>query len=448
MRFANAEAIAATLIVKHVTHAILVLILIAEFPLEGFQNAKLSQQQIEQLIAIGTPDVVITAEIRDRGLDFAPTQKTVDDLQQRGAGEQTLTTVRELIRRGTLEIQAPPRSEVLVDGGQAGSADAEGVLVLRDLPAGVHYLIVRKPGYREKRFTVEIANREYKQYPVQLESVTGLLTIRVHPPASLIVIDGVGQFNDGVAALPCPPGTYSVTATHAGMQPEKQTITVAAGQHALAELHLTPDPDLFKHRLADATTALAGGNTTSAITAANEVLSLDPDNQEAKGIIAGAYLQAQDLQHFRTSAKEVLHSGGPVRIGLLHLHSFPRKSLHPVILTIAATTIAFDPQPSYGRCNTPAFAAPLRKIQAIETKRNDTGEVLLLVKMVDPNSSSTTTSKVVTLNFAASGSSVVAMPGLVLSIGNAGYQIESPSIARETLEAVGDLIRQKFQESR
>jgi tetratricopeptide (TPR) repeat protein len=72
---------------------------------------KLSPKKIEQLIAIGTPDDVIAQEIRVRGLDFSPTQQTLDGLASRGAGAGTLNAVRELVRIGATEVRAPDEVE-------------------------------------------------------------------------------------------------------------------------------------------------------------------------------------------------------------------------------------------------------------------------------------------------------------------------------------------------
>jgi len=95
------------------THFVIALLLASAPPLEGFQKTRLSQAQVQQLVAIGAPDQVIAQEIQDRGLDFTPTQKMVEDLQHHGAGPQTLTAVREL-------VSGTPRAQTLTRSGCAG----------------------------------------------------------------------------------------------------------------------------------------------------------------------------------------------------------------------------------------------------------------------------------------------------------------------------------------
>ena len=108
------------------------------------QGRGLSFTQIEKLVKIHAPDDVVAQEVRSRGLDFTPTQTTLDKLQQLGAGQATLAALRERMPVGTLEIQAPPASKVAVDGTDRGPTDTQGRLVLSSLPAGPHRLVVTK----------------------------------------------------------------------------------------------------------------------------------------------------------------------------------------------------------------------------------------------------------------------------------------------------------------
>lgn len=96
----------------------------------------LSLTQIEKLIEIHTPDEVVAQEVRSRGLDFTPTPRILDRLQKRGAGQATLAAVRERMPVGTIEIQGPPSSQVAMDGTDRGTTDAQGRLVLPDVPVG------------------------------------------------------------------------------------------------------------------------------------------------------------------------------------------------------------------------------------------------------------------------------------------------------------------------
>jgi len=415
-----------------------ILALALALPVSAFQKGRLSQKQVTQLVTLGTPDEVIAQEIRDRGLDFEPTSKIMEDLQKRKAGQRTIAALREFIRLGTIEIQAQPGSDVTVDELSRGAVDAHGLMVIPNLPVGPHQLIVRKQDYQESRITLELGNREYKQVPIQLVWAGGFISVRADPPGSAIDIDGLGQFKDAAAEIPAPTGSYAITATHRGMKPEHQNITIVGGQHAAVEFHLNLDPDYLKSKVIDAQAELATDAGT-AIQLANEVLSLDSNNAEARGLVATGYFQAQDVPNFKTSFVEAIRRGASVRITLLHVHGgFAKKYLHPFAMTITATTIAFDPQSSGAPCNVAPFTTALTKLQEIDV-RNGNGTTLLRLKVLEPSSS-----KAASLDFTAPGSHWDIPQGQIV-LGPGGPPITSPSNAHELLQAVASALHDALQ---
>lgn len=399
------------------------------------QARGLSLTQIEKLIQIRTPDAAVAQEIRSRGLDFTPTPKILDELQRRGAGQATLAVVRERMPIGTLEIQAPPGSQVAVDGTDRGTTNTQGRLVLSDLPAGPHRLFLKKEGYLPGDFKLTLAAREYKRFSAQLDWAGGFLTVRSDPPGASIEISGLGQFNDGASELQCSPGTYDIKVTRTGMKPDSRSVVVAAGQHATVDVHLILDPERLRNEIMDARVQLAGGNTARAIQIANDVVALDASNSEARSLLAGAYFQSRDLPHFTTAANEALDHGGSVQVDLMHYHAFPR-SVHPITLMLAAKTIAYDPQPTRGSsCSYRAFNAPVENIQSVQTTRDDAGQIFLLLKLRDPSHPS----KTMTLNFAELGSQIGRR--YAASVDLTVNAVVSPGDAPQVLNAVLTVIR-------
>ena len=398
---------------------------------------KLSEKKVEQLIAIGTPDDVIAQEIRARGLDFSPTQQTFDELARAGAGAGTLSALREQIRVAVLEIRAQAGSELLLDGARIGLVDSQAAPILQEVAIGHHELVVRKTGYHDGRYPLELASLDHKLLMVQLEWAGGFLSVRASPPATTIALEGLGEFQDTVEELQCAPRAYTVTATHRGMKAEQQIILVVEGQHARAEFHLVPDPEYIQNRLQTADGLLAS-NASGAIELAKEVLALDPNSVRAHALLAGALFRTQDVLQFESSATETLRRGGAVSVTLLHLHGFPKRYLHPVTLTISAGATAFDPQPANGACKTQPFQAPLKKLQALAVERNEGGEILLSMKLIDPGSSSRVMAKLMTLDFAAPDSQLVrakAPEGTIISIGPTPSHITSPPNAETLLQS-------------
>jgi TonB family protein len=63
---------------------------------QGAQGQPLSLAQVEKLIQVQAPDAAIAAEIRRRGLSFAPSKETSAVLRRAGAGSETLQAIDEL----------------------------------------------------------------------------------------------------------------------------------------------------------------------------------------------------------------------------------------------------------------------------------------------------------------------------------------------------------------
>jgi hypothetical protein len=286
------------------------------------------------------------------------------------------------------------------------------------------------------------SNGEHKQVPIQLVWAGGFISVRADPPGSAIKVEGLGQFKDAASDIPAAVGSYAITATHQGMKTEQQNITVVGGQHATVEFHLNPDPDYLKSKVIDAEAKLASGDARGTIQLVNEVLSLDPNNPEARSLIATAYFQEEDISNFRTTSVEAIRRGGSVRTTLMHVHSgFARKYLHPFSLTVTASTIAFDPQSSGAPCNIQPFTTTLNKVQGVEV-RNGNGTTLLRLRVIDPS-----TSKSITLDFAAPGSHWDLPQGQIV-LGPGGPPITSSSHAPELLQGVASVLHDAAQATR
>jgi hypothetical protein len=63
---------------------------------QGSQTQPLSLSQIQKLIQVQAPDAAVAAEIRRRGLNFAPSKETSESLRRAGGGPDTLQAIDEL----------------------------------------------------------------------------------------------------------------------------------------------------------------------------------------------------------------------------------------------------------------------------------------------------------------------------------------------------------------
>ena len=396
--------------------------------------------QIEKLIQIHSPDDVVAQEIRSRGLNFIPTPKILEELQQRGTGQATLTAIRERMPVGTLEIEASPGSTIAVDGEDRGTTDAQGRLTLANLPAGNHQLSVNKAGYRPGDFNLALAPSEYKRFSAQLDWAGGYLTVRLYPPGAAVEISGLGRFSNGVSDLQCSPGTYGMTVTSPGMKLETRSISVGAGEHAAIEIRLTADPEYVRNRLADAKQQLARGDTQGSIQISRALLSLEPSNPDVQSTLAAAYWRARDPGHFESAATTAVREGGAVTLDLAHEHlDLQGEVIHPATLMLSGKSISYDP--GTANCKYRAFTAPLGNVEMIEVTNKTIGGFMVVRHLMpgtfllhldfrDPIKSD----KKMTLYFATSDSRVERQSD---NIGYLASQINSEQI----LNAVANVLR-------
>jgi hypothetical protein len=351
--------------------------------LHGQAETRLTLVQLEQLIRVGAPDTAIAGEIHRRGVVFTPTPKILDDLERRGAGQTTLAAVRERMPVGTLEIQAPPESQVEIDGTHRGATDTQGRLVLPELLVGPHQLVVKKEGYLPGNFELTLAAHEYKRFPATLNWSGGFLTVVARVPGVSIDIERMGHFSDHVEDLPCLPGTYMIMVSGPKYQAATKMAEIVSGQHASVSFIMEPDPQFVRSAVAQIQQSFDSRNYSGAVSSAQELLSLDGKNKDALRLMAQSYFLTNEFEKFEATAKDVIDGGGSVQVQLNHHHSMG-SGLHPVMLGLSAGLFSFDPETSdRAVCNYKAFTIPVAAILHVEATRNKNNEFYLNLKMSD-----------------------------------------------------------------
>jgi len=303
------------------------------------------------------------------------------------AGQRAAYAPELRILHGAARIHTLPEAEVSLDGTTQGAADSSGLFVMQELPAGRHLLVVRKAGYADGQFPVDIAPGETKTVAAPLASI-GYLTVRSNFVDISVRVIGLAQFAGGIIDYPCPPGTYTVVASRAGMKTETQNVVVNAGEHSAIDFNLSPDLDLVRARLDDAEQKALGSDPRSAIQVANQILSVDSNDVRARAVLAEAYFHLKDMPNFYSSSVEVLDRGGRVNAELVHRDG--STSLHRVFLTITPSFISFNWGQIPKGCNLPKTDVQLSLIQSAEVGHNSAGEVFLQLKLREQANSART----------------------------------------------------------
>ncbi len=137
-----------------------------------------------------------------------------------------------------------------------------------------------------------------------------------------------------------------------------------------------------------------------AIGKARDALRLSPREPVALVLLAVSYYGIEEWEYFARTAVKAIHAGGAVPVGLAHHHSL--SGVHPAVLTLTATELAFNPVVSARACNQPAFTVPLTRIAALAVQSTSEGEVFLNLRLRDADNPKRTRN----LNFADPDSSV------------------------------------------
>jgi hypothetical protein len=279
-----------------------------------------------------------------------------------GQGTKLVAQLKAIV--GKLTFQTVPTADVIVDGAERGTADEYGYLAIYDLPIGSHQVTVRKTGYSDGQFMVELSPNETKNLRALLTWTGGYLTIHANPPGTTVTVSGLEVPSGGWSDSVCPPGAYTITASHAGMKTETRTVLVQAGQHASVDLSLSPDTTPGPSKKAEQGNSPASDGSPSV--ARTIIRALEPDLGASTLLSpASAYLRSDNLAPFQTGVTEILRQGGSVTIELMHEHSgLSGDSVHTAKVTLTSQTITYDPGNS--SCKYSLFSAPLSGIETVE----------------------------------------------------------------------------------
>ena len=179
-----------------------------------------------------------TVQIEKPGFRADPENQSVEvTLNQVAPAAFTLAPLPlQLVIRGAVR-----GTQVLVGGKQAGAAGADGSVTVTDVAAGSQTVELRKKGWRSKTVTVSLSpggDNAIDAPQSVLERMTGTITFlaqepktgmtaRIDPSQGVVEYDGPRQLAELPPQLSVPTGTYNITFSANGYQPETDTIQIA-----------------------------------------------------------------------------------------------------------------------------------------------------------------------------------------------------------------------------
>ncbi len=146
------------------------------------------------------------------------------------------------IRRETPSCQVsitaePDGATLIVDDVPRGSTPA----VLTDLELGEHLIILRKPGFREGRFTLSLAPGQNLVQQYRLDPLTGLLLLRSDPPEAEVYVGGAFRGKTPLLLTDLPLGTHRIRFNKSGFRSKEIDVSLTDRTPRKEEITLSAD---------------------------------------------------------------------------------------------------------------------------------------------------------------------------------------------------------------
>lgn len=331
------------------------------------QNKPLTLSQIANSLNVSNDkkkESAITAKkVRQVGVTFRLTPEIEVELRNAGATNELIEAIRENspplptpipkpITQVLNIISTPPESEIYIDEVFRGRTDVSGNIRIADLPIGEYRITIRKARYKEVVFSLSLSPNNEGQITANLELAVGFLTVKTNVPNPTIEISKLGRFDNSISKFECQTGTYSVTISSPLFVTSRKEISVSAGQETELSVTLEADSAARNRLISEALSAYSSKQYDQAIALSRTLISVDSTNAQALTVLAQSYFKKDDFYTFTVFAEQALDAGSSLEFNLLH-HDFLMtglnvnsitQGLHPVKLTLTASSISLDPQ--------------------------------------------------------------------------------------------------------
>ncbi len=132
-----------------------------------------------------------------------------------------------VVRTGALAVVAEPSdARVILDGQPAGTTP----IVMSDVAAGEHEVLVHAPGYVASSQIVSVEAGQQATVRVTLQALEGTLSVLARPWGSIYVNGNlVKRDTDVLYSAPLPSGFHTIRVVHPVLGEQEQTVEVRAG---------------------------------------------------------------------------------------------------------------------------------------------------------------------------------------------------------------------------
>lgn len=380
------------------------------------QSAKrangLTLQQIEKLLAIQTPDEIISSEIKARGMAGIVDSDVIEKVRQAGAGPATLKALYPLVPKADLSIHTTPGVTVFIDGQEVGISDSAGLLTLSGLDPGVHDLRLTKQFFHEYSSRSRLAAHS-NIVNAPLQWAVGFLSLSTSPADATIAISGIDQLPSPITKAPLSIGEHTISASAPFKQSISRVIQIEGGKVLNMDLTLHVDEAAVQRLRANIVELAAVSNDSAVIHEARIYHSVAGPDPQVLSAEARAYQRMKSYSELVAAVLELVSTGGAFSFAVIHDHTgLALIKPHPAFLTFTGTKLQYRPE---GICITREFSLPLSEIR-LEIRASRVNFEVLTVLV--PNGGKG--KKEVTMNFLASD------PKLLPIILNIARRLDGP----------------------
>jgi hypothetical protein len=240
------------------------------------------------------------------------------------------------------------------------AAGPDGVVALTGLEPGQHRLTVENSFYRPVLQTVTLKGRENTTVDIRLEWAVGFLTVNTNVPDAQIRVSG-GQAQIGrILRMPVPVGQTTIVVTGPLRKAVSQTASIEPGKEATVSVSLDLDSGALTAMANQIQVSFRSKRYDAVIEQALPYLQTGTSDKEVLGVVALSYLELNRFGEFKSSAREALAAGAPLRFTLQHIHTGLNVTMHPAVLELTSGTLRFQPE---GKCNFEPFEVPIDQVR-------------------------------------------------------------------------------------
>jgi hypothetical protein len=248
--------------------------------------APMNQQQVLQLMAGGVPVERATALVKQRGIDFVPTDDYLETLRVAGADETLIAAVRDAANaiRGKLQLSTAPNAEVYLDGALAGKTDSGGSLTLDKVKSGAHAVRVTAAAKKPFEQSVTVSAGATSKLSAALADLPGKIVVNSKPGAEVFldnVSRGKTDSSGKLVIADVAPGNHVMRVTAPGKYDWNGGAPASAGQDTQIQVQLQGSNGGLRLRAAPGAKVYFGDKCSSVVKSGGEITW--------PGISAGSY---------------------------------------------------------------------------------------------------------------------------------------------------------------